>query len=91
MKWWPFTGKQPETALRGPEIDTALFDLRADLDALRERFTRFQNRENMRKARGVTEADDDLAEQALLALDGPKAPPVESKTDKRDLYRKLRH
>jgi hypothetical protein len=87
--------ERAKPALSESETATALFDLRADVDALRERFVRFQNRENMRRARGATDADQTLAEDALAILERSTAsaePPAKPpKVDKTELYRKMRH
>lgn len=74
------------------EMEARIELAEAMLGDLRERFTRFQNRENMRKARSESDRDAEIQAQAA-ALIGDPAERVEtaSPIDKLELWKARRH
>ncbi len=66
--------------------------LKFDLDALEERFSRFQNREGMRKARSAKEIEEERQNEAhsILSASGGPEHGSSGPVDKNALRRKLR-
>lgn len=85
---WNWFKKRLAPALWRLETEARIEFCEAQLADLRTRFTRFQNRENMRGARSVLARDEELAEQANAILNAPEnRASVEKKVNKLDLWK----
>lgn len=91
---WNWIKKRLAPKLWQLEIEARVEANEAHISDLRDRFTRFQNRENMRAARSALHGDQELASAVDAALgrsdngatDVPRSEGVQSKLD---LYSKL--
>lgn len=88
---WNWLKKRALPALWRMELEARVDLCEAQLADLRARFTRFQNRENMRKARDSTEQDDALAKDALEVMERPTESAKPQSAAKLELWKQRRH
>jgi hypothetical protein len=69
---WNWLKKRALPALWRVEMEARIELAEAHIGDLRTRFTRFQNRENMRGARDVSRTDRELADEAAAILNAPE-------------------